>query len=144
MQFALYGLPVAFLVLLALEQAFPLRKAKGPLWPRLRVNFCVAILALTVAASWAAGLLPSWSRVAYGVQWIAIFIGGVVFILLVTPVAPIGSGVWGDTRVELAALGHGADRPYRDAFTGMTLEPKEGIIPAARLFERFPVALLST
>jgi sterol desaturase/sphingolipid hydroxylase (fatty acid hydroxylase superfamily) len=50
MQFALYGLPVAFLVLLALEQAFPLRKAKRPLWPRLRVNFCVAILALTVAA----------------------------------------------------------------------------------------------
>ena len=50
MQFALYALPVAFLILLALEQAFPLRKAKRSLPPRLVVNFCVAILALTVAA----------------------------------------------------------------------------------------------
>ena len=50
MQFALYALPVAFLVLLALEQAFPLRKAKRPLLPRLVVNLCVGILALFVAA----------------------------------------------------------------------------------------------
>src|SRR5882672_10457235 len=50
MQFALYGLPIAFLALLALEQAFPLRKAKRPLLPRLLVNFGVAILALAVAA----------------------------------------------------------------------------------------------
>ena len=70
MQFALYGLPVAFLVLLALEQAFPLRKAKGPLWPRLRVNFCVAILALTVAAILvkpaASALLEQASRQSFG------------------------------------------------------------------------------
>jgi Dolichyl-phosphate-mannose-protein mannosyltransferase len=37
---------------------------------------------------------PAWSRLAYGVQWTAIFIGGVAFVLLVVPVAPIGSGVW--------------------------------------------------
>jgi hypothetical protein len=37
---------------------------------------------------------PAWSRLAYGAQWTAIFIGGVAFVLLVMPVAPIGSGVW--------------------------------------------------
>jgi hypothetical protein len=35
-----------------------------------------------------------WSRIVYGVQWTAIVIGGVVFGLLVMPVAPIGSGIW--------------------------------------------------
>ena len=39
-------------------------------------------------------LRPAWSRLAYGVQWAAILIGGVIFVLLVMPVAPIGSGVW--------------------------------------------------
>ena len=57
---------------------------------------------------------------------------------------PIGAGVWGDTRLDLAALGDGAEGPYRDAFTGMTLDGRQGIIPAAQLFERFPVALLTT
>ena len=37
---------------------------------------------------------PVWSRLAYGVQWVAILVGGVVFALLVTPVAPMGSRVW--------------------------------------------------
>ena len=37
---------------------------------------------------------PAWSRLAYGVQWTAILIGGVAFALLVMPVAPIGSSVW--------------------------------------------------
>jgi Dolichyl-phosphate-mannose-protein mannosyltransferase len=37
---------------------------------------------------------PAWSRLAYGVQWAAILSGGIVFALLVTPVAPIGSGLW--------------------------------------------------
>ena len=50
MQLALYALPVAFLLLLALEQAFPLRKPKRPLLRRLVVNGCVAALALTAAA----------------------------------------------------------------------------------------------
>lgn len=35
-----------------------------------------------------------WSRLAYGLQWMAILAGGVAFVLLVTPVAPIGSRVW--------------------------------------------------
>lgn len=37
---------------------------------------------------------PRWSRMAYGLQWAAIFAGGVVFALLVMPVVPIGSAVW--------------------------------------------------
>ncbi|MGB2886290.1 MAG: glycosyltransferase family 39 protein [Candidatus Acidiferrales bacterium] len=37
---------------------------------------------------------PAWSRLAYGVQWTAILIGGIAFALLVMPVAPIGSGLW--------------------------------------------------
>src|SRR2546427_11994707 len=70
MQFALYGLPIVFLVLLALEQAFPLRKAKRPLLPRLAVNFCVGVLALTVAALLvkpvASALLEQASRQTFG------------------------------------------------------------------------------
>jgi 4-amino-4-deoxy-L-arabinose transferase-like glycosyltransferase len=37
---------------------------------------------------------PAWSRLTYGLQWTAILIGGVAFVLLVMPVAPIGSAVW--------------------------------------------------
>ena len=40
------------------------------------------------------GLRPLWPRVIYGAQWTAIAIGGIVFALLVMPVAPIGSQVW--------------------------------------------------
>lgn len=41
-----------------------------------------------------ARLRPAWSRLVYGVQWTAILAGGVAFVLLVMPVAPIGSAVW--------------------------------------------------
>jgi hypothetical protein len=37
---------------------------------------------------------PGSSRFAYGVQWTAILAGGIAFVLLVMPVAPIGSGLW--------------------------------------------------
>jgi len=50
MQLALYALPVVFLLLLALERAFPLRKPKRRLGRRLIVNVCVSALALTAAA----------------------------------------------------------------------------------------------
>jgi hypothetical protein len=43
------------------------------------------------------GLPPRWLRLAYGLQWAAILAGGVVFVLLVTPVAPIGSRLWNIT-----------------------------------------------
>ena len=36
----------------------------------------------------------AWSRVAYAAQWTAIAAGGVASVLLVMPVAPIGSPVW--------------------------------------------------
>lgn len=39
-------------------------------------------------------LRPGWSRSAYGLQWTAILVSGVVFALLVMPVAPIGSRLW--------------------------------------------------
>ena len=50
MQLALYAVPAAFVLLFALEQAFPLRRTKSPLLRRLFVNACVAALALGVAA----------------------------------------------------------------------------------------------
>lgn len=51
MQTAFYVLPVVFLLLLALEQAFPLRRPKRPLVRRLVVNLCVGALALATAAA---------------------------------------------------------------------------------------------
>lgn len=45
-------------------------------------------------ANWLAGLRPVWSRVLYTVQWTAILAGGVIFALLVMPLAPIGSHIW--------------------------------------------------
>jgi hypothetical protein len=39
-------------------------------------------------------LRPLWSRVGYGAQWTAIAAGGIVFALLLLPVAPIGSSIW--------------------------------------------------
>jgi len=60
----------------------------APLYPMLLAAGSV------VFTNWAADLRPTWSRVAYGVQWAGILIGGVGFAILVTPVAPIGSGVW--------------------------------------------------
>lgn len=41
-----------------------------------------------------AGSRASRSRFAYGVQWTAVVAGGVVFALLVMPVAPMGSSLW--------------------------------------------------
>jgi (1->4)-alpha-D-glucan 1-alpha-D-glucosylmutase len=61
---------------------------------------------------------------------------------------PIGAGVWDDTRIQLPAdLAGSNDVPrFRDAFTGATLEADQTgsrlTIAAAKLFERFPVALL--
>ena len=56
-------------------------------------------------------------------------------------VPPLGPEVWGDTRIEVRDA-----RPLRDVFTGATLEPVrigDGYaLPAAVIFERFPVALL--
>jgi (1->4)-alpha-D-glucan 1-alpha-D-glucosylmutase len=61
---------------------------------------------------------------------------------------PIGCGVWADTRIDLPAALTAPAR-FRDVFTGATLdvEPAGGtamipMIPAAAVFERFPVALL--
>ena len=52
-----------------------------------------------------------------------------------------GQAVWGDTRIEV-----GDGRTFRDVFTGATLTPvqTDGVhtLPAAAIFERFPVALL--
>jgi hypothetical protein len=44
--------------------------------------------------TWLSQLRPAWSRLVYGVQWTAIFVGGAALIPLLLPVAPIGSGVW--------------------------------------------------
>jgi hypothetical protein len=60
----------------------------APLYPMLLASGSVLL------ATWTDALHPAWSRVVYGSQWTAILIGGLVFILLVTPVAPFGSAVW--------------------------------------------------
>ena len=60
----------------------------APLYPLLIAGGSVLF------AIWAGGLRRSWSRLAYGVQWSAILVGGLAAILLVTPVAPFGSSVW--------------------------------------------------
>ncbi|HET7259815.1 MAG TPA: glycosyltransferase family 39 protein [Candidatus Acidoferrum sp.] len=43
---------------------------------------------------WLARLRPAWSRAAFGAQWTAIFVNGVISALLFLPVAPIGSPIW--------------------------------------------------
>jgi (1->4)-alpha-D-glucan 1-alpha-D-glucosylmutase len=60
---------------------------------------------------------------------------------------PIGPGVWDDTRIQLADFaGSNALPRFQDAFTGASIEPERTgdslTIAAAKLFERFPVALL--
>jgi (1->4)-alpha-D-glucan 1-alpha-D-glucosylmutase len=62
---------------------------------------------------------------------------------------PLGRGVWSDTRIELPpslVRPHGAPLVLRDVFTGAQLQAEsiEGrwTIPAAALFEQFPVSLL--
>jgi (1->4)-alpha-D-glucan 1-alpha-D-glucosylmutase len=61
-----------------------------------------------------------------------------------SPTAPIGAGVWQDTRVEVpAAPGNGG---FRNVFTGAEVPAAEKggdiQLDAAVLFERFPIALL--
>ena len=78
-----------FVVSFALFAGFGARSYySAPLYPMLLAAGSVLL------ANLAAGLGAAWSRVVYSVQWVAIAVGGVGFILLVTPVAPIGSAVW--------------------------------------------------
>ena len=60
----------------------------APLYPMLIAGGSVLFADLLAKSR------PAWSRLAYGAQWTAILIGGAGFILLVMPVAPIGSGLW--------------------------------------------------
>jgi len=61
---------------------------------------------------------------------------------------PLHRAVWGDTRIELPAEVAGrAGLRYRDVFTGAVVDAQrtdEGVlIPAAVIFDRFPVAILA-
>jgi len=60
----------------------------APLYPMLIAGGSV-LLGLLVD-----GVRPAWSRFAYGLQWTAILVNGFVCVLLLLPVAPIGSRVW--------------------------------------------------
>jgi 4-amino-4-deoxy-L-arabinose transferase-like glycosyltransferase len=60
----------------------------APLYPMLLAAGSVLF------GGWADAVGERWSRTLYSLQWAAVLIGGVVFILLVTPVAPFGSAVW--------------------------------------------------
>ena len=60
----------------------------APLYPMLIAGGSILF------GNWLGRLRPERSRLAYGAQWTAILLGGVVFALLAMPVAPIGSGVW--------------------------------------------------
>jgi 4-amino-4-deoxy-L-arabinose transferase-like glycosyltransferase len=60
----------------------------APLYPMLLAAGSVLF------ANWMASLRPLWSKAAYATQWSLIVIGGIAFILLLTPVAPFGSAVW--------------------------------------------------
>jgi (1->4)-alpha-D-glucan 1-alpha-D-glucosylmutase len=48
--------------------------------------------------------------------------------------------MWDDTRVVLPA--HLADRGFRNLFTGRSLQPAEGHLPARAIFRACPVAVL--
>jgi 4-amino-4-deoxy-L-arabinose transferase-like glycosyltransferase len=50
-----------------------------------------------VWGNWLKALQPSWARLLQAMQWSGLLLGGIVFILLVVPVAPIGSKVWNIT-----------------------------------------------
>jgi len=60
----------------------------APLYPMLVAAGCV------VFASWADAFEPLRGRIAYGVQWALVVVGGIGIALLVTPVAPIGGPIW--------------------------------------------------
>jgi (1->4)-alpha-D-glucan 1-alpha-D-glucosylmutase len=56
---------------------------------------------------------------------------------------PVGSEIWGDTRIDLPEAGDGAFAgPFVNVFTGETIEISGTALPAGRVFERFPVAIL--
>ncbi|HEY6249082.1 MAG TPA: glycosyltransferase family 39 protein [Candidatus Angelobacter sp.] len=69
-------------------------------WVRSRSYYTAPIYPTLIAAgsvllgNLVAGLRSGWSRVIYAAQWTAIIAAGVIFALLVMPVAPIGSRVW--------------------------------------------------
>jgi len=78
-----------FVVSFALFALFGARSYyTAPLYPMLLAAGSVRF------ASWAAGLRALPSRFLYAAQWSAIAVGGLLFILLVTPVAPFGSAIW--------------------------------------------------
>ena len=69
-------------------------------WARSRSYYTAPIYPVLIAAGSVflaqqlISLRPLWSRVIYAVQWTAILAGGVIFALLVMPIAPIGSHIW--------------------------------------------------
>jgi maltooligosyltrehalose synthase len=65
------------------------------------------------------------------------------------PMPPIGADVWRETAIEHQAIG--TEKPpacYRNVLTGETVTPVESdgrlVLPAAKVFERFPIALLTS
>ncbi|HVR44892.1 MAG TPA: malto-oligosyltrehalose synthase [Thermoanaerobaculia bacterium] len=52
---------------------------------------------------------------------------------------PLGAGAWGNTSFQLGR----APRRWRHLFTGETIEPRQGNVRLADLFEHFPVAVLT-
>jgi len=63
----------------------------APLYPMLIAAGSV------VWGNWLKSLQPSWARLLQAMQWSGLLVGGIVFTLLVVPVAPIGSKVWNMT-----------------------------------------------
>jgi len=65
-----------------------------------RSYYTMALYPMLLAAGsvvfgrWLDGLRPGWARFVEGLQWAGLLVGGVVFTLLVVPVAPIGSHLW--------------------------------------------------
>ena len=73
----------------------------APLYPMLLAGGCILF-----------GSLVAGSRAAYGVQWATIVAGGVVFGLLVMPVAPMSSGTLEDHKQNSRSV------PRRDRLAG--------------------------
>jgi len=63
----------------------------APLYPMLLASGSVLLGELL------GGVRSVWSRLAYASQWLLILAGGITFALMLTPVAPMGSGVWNVT-----------------------------------------------
>ena len=67
---------------------------------RARSYYTMALYPMLLAAGsvafgkWLDGLRPARAKFMQGIQWAGLAVGGVVFTLLVVPVAPIGSHVW--------------------------------------------------